>query len=144
MKLRYHILSGIGLGAAAGLAGAGKGEIAAAALTAGFLDVDHLVDLAVYRRTKRPGEGFFDVFNEDLWIKNFLLLHSVEILLLLVPLLFVSAHRTILLAAWAGLLLHLLLDQVGNRPYPLTYFFVYRAFRRFDARFFWRKKREGG
>jgi hypothetical protein len=93
-----------------------------AAVVGGVLvDSDHLLDLALYRRAGRRR-----------W--RVLLLHGWEYVVLLLA---AGAHRRaggLARAAALGLVLHLALDQVANRPqHPAFYWLIFRLGRGFVA-----------
>jgi hypothetical protein len=115
---------------------------AAAAFLAGTLiDLDHLLDLKLYQKHRKEGEGLAEVFDAHTWVKSYILLHGIEFIPLLLLALFFAQNTWLWIGIASGYVLHLVMDLVGNRGYPLTYFLTYRIFRGFDARYLWTDSR---
>lgn len=102
-----------------------------------IVDGDHLLDLWLYQKHRRPGETLMDVFDAHTWVRTIIPFHAVELLIFLCAMVFVGSQPWI----WCGVLLgygvHLFMDQVGNNSYPFTYSLTYRIYRGFDARYLW-------
>jgi len=121
----------------AGIAGinyavTGSPPIAISTLSIGFLmDVDHIFDYAYYlykerrqRQQIKAGQSSSNTRKEIR--KTFIFLHSYE---LLIPIWLICVFFfTIPLAIWLTIsfLVHLILDQVSNRPHQLGYFLIFR------------------
>lgn len=120
------------------------GPAAVAFLAGTLVDADHFFDLWKYRKHRRPGEKVLEVIEAHTWVNTFILLHALEYIPLLATMIFVGPQPWI----WGGILLgyglHLAMDMLGNRGYPLTYFLSYRIYRGFDARRLWTDSRPRG
>lgn len=136
-----HTLASAGLGA--GLYALHQDPVPAAAafLTGTFIDLDHLLDLKLYQKHRRPGEGVLEVFDAHTWVKSYIVLHAIEFIPLLLLSLFLSENLWLWIGIASAYILHLVMDVVGNRGFPLTYFLSYRIYRGFDARFLWSDSR---
>ena len=102
------------------------------------MDLDHLPDLIYHQRFRRPGEGLMEVFDRHDWRKTFIPLHGWELAAILGALALFSDHPLLFGGLLLGYGLHLVMDQLGNEAYPLTYVLTYRILRGFDARHIWR------
>ena len=92
-----------------------------------FIDVDHIMDLCIYK--KRLAFTVQDLFNfceREKGGKLYLIFHSYELLALL----WLSIATFHLSAVWLGLAIglsiHIFLDQIANPVRPLVYFLWYR------------------
>ena len=133
-----HLVTTVAASAATAYA-TGSAPLAAAVFAGGFLiDLDHVVDYAVFEKQRdlRPG-AFLRYYVEGHIRRAVLVLHSYELFLLLGVLAWWS--QSILLRGYlVGALMHLALDIVFNgriTPYSIAafYSFGYRLAHRFDA-----------
>lgn len=142
-KIRPLYHAAASAGAAAGLFAVHPDPVCAAAvfLSGTLVDADHLIDLWVYRKHRRPGEKLLQVIESQSWVYNFIPLHALELLPLLAAMIFVAADPWL----WGGILLgfglHLFMDILGNRAFPLTYFLAYRILCGFDSQSLWMDSR---
>lgn len=111
---------------------------AAAAFCVGtFVDLDHILDLWMYQKHRRENEKLMDVFDEHTWVKSYVLFHALELIPILLALAIFSEDSWIWAGVFCGYTTHLVMDIIGNRSFPLTYFLLYRISKRFDARYIW-------
>ncbi|MCA1808264.1 MAG: hypothetical protein ABR497_03860 [Kiritimatiellia bacterium] len=140
MKPLAHVA--VSLAAGAGLGWALKSMTAAlACLTAGVLiDLDHIPDY-FWNFRRRPDAGhFFHVFKHDVLDRVIVVLHSWELMLLLLLGVWWTGWRPLGLGLLCGALLHLSLDQLFNRHSPLAYSLIYRLRRGFAGRYFYGRR----
>ena len=136
MKLQYHIA--ISAPVSLGLYLYFKSLAAAVGcfMAGVFVDLDHLPDYLVYCGFKLTGlKEFFQACHSIKLSKLYLVLHSYEI----IPILILIGHYTnwnnLTVGIFTGFVLHLTLDQFSNRMKyacrPLFYFFTYRLIKGF-------------
>lgn len=92
-----------------------------------FIDLDHVLDLYLYK--KRLFLGLNDLFNfcgREKGGKLYLILHSYELLVLFWIAIFMFRLDINWLGLGVGLSVHLILDQIFNPMMPLAYFLLYR------------------
>jgi len=111
---------------------------ALAAFCAGFLiDGDHLLDLWLYQKHRKPGEKVMEVFDNHMWVTSIVPLHSIELLTVVFYMIFASSQPWL----WGGIFLgfgtHLAMDQVGNNTFPMSYSLLFRISRGFKAHHIW-------
>ncbi len=92
-----------------------------------LIDVDHVVDLCIYKkRIVLSAQALFNFCEREKGGKLYLVLHSYELLALL----WISIGLFKLSDVWLGLALglsvHMALDQFSNPVRPWVYFFWYR------------------
>jgi hypothetical protein len=107
------------------------------ALTMGFLaggvliDVDHLIDYAMHSRF-RYGIGEFCQRCYDRRLAHAtLIFHGWEYLVLLAALAATNDGNPWIVGLLLGMGIHLVCDQVTNKPYPMSYFILWRLGHRF-------------
>lgn len=111
---------------------------AAAVFCSGFLiDGDHLLDLWLYQKHRLPGEGIMDVFDNHTWVKSIIPFHAIEWLFLVFCLVFINGFSWLWCGVFLGFGVHLIMDQVGNKTYPLSYSLIYRWSKNFNAPDIW-------
>ncbi len=95
-------------------------------LSGTLIDFDHFFD---YFKSAGIKFNLNDFFNrcENLQIeKIYLLLHSYELLLLLLLLTHLTSYNSVIIGILFGFSQHLLLDQIFNGVRPLGYFLIHR------------------
>jgi hypothetical protein len=97
-----------------------------------FIDADHLIDYVVMQRPPYSLKRCFDMYYNGRLTHVFLLLHSWDLIAVLALAAMASNWEPVATGLLIGLGHHLLLDQIWNHPYPLGYFFIFRAFSRFS------------
>lgn len=120
MLPQRHLAASLGIGAGMWALTGNPLTLPAAVATGALIDGDHFPEyVAALVFGRRP--------------RVVLLAHAWEWAALGLPLLVLLGGHPVALAAWLGLLSHLVLDQVGNREQvpPLFYFLTWRAWRRF-------------
>lgn len=144
IKPKAHLVASLGVGA--GLYGVNPDPVPAmAAVLAGTLiDLDHLYDLWAYQKHRKPFEKLLTVMDSHHWVKSYIFLHALEGIPFLAAMIFAGTHPWLWTGILVGYTLHLVMDLLGNKCYPLTYFLSYRIYRRFDAPFLWTDSRPGG
>lgn len=90
-----------------------------------FIDVDHLIDYWFEHPFRFDIVHFFKTCEEYHLKRVILIFHSIELLLFLGFLVYIL-REPLLLGITIGIAQHILFDQLFNRIYPFTYFFVYR------------------
>lgn len=133
MRLKGHLVSAAPLGLVVGWAAGSAQAGLAAALAAGLLDGDHVLDYVVSNgRFESLGHMFRYCYRGRL--KRFLLLaHAYEVWLVGLWLLPLWLPPSLVQGLLAGWLLHLVLDQLFNPVNPWTYFLGWRLAHRFEA-----------
>lgn len=126
MKPSIHALASAGA-AAVSFALTSSAETSLAIVVSGvFIDIDHVFDyLREYGFRPRP-VFFYSVFRRIVFKRLFLIFHSWELLATLWALTFLAQTPPILLGCAIGITLHLIMDQIGNQVFPLTYFITWR------------------
>jgi len=132
MKLRAHVVSSSVISAAAYAATRSPTAAMAALLSGIFIDLDHLADFLLSSGEKFSVANLFSWCEELRWDRIFIVLHSIELLVLTAALSYWLRSELLFgLALGAGS--HLALDQVGNREplkgrrsSPWYYFLSYR------------------
>ena len=111
----------------------GSWQMAAASMVTGVLvDIDHVVEYLVEYGFSLDIRRFFRPVFGARYRRVFYLLHAWEWLLLAIPAVWATGF-----AAWAvglliGYLHHLMMDHLGNRGTPYSYFLTWRWRQGFD------------
>jgi len=103
-----------------------------------LIDLDHALDFVVLRKKMFRSVQELKDFCLDKKGKIYLFLHSYELFFVLWALAIGSGVSPVYLGILYGMSTHLLLDQVTNTIYPLTYFFYYRSRLGFSKALFFR------
>jgi len=139
MRPAYHALAGIGLGVPL-LVISGSWQVAGCfSLATTLMDVDHAVDYAFWGKHPLSLKNFL---KKDTTLNSphmVFIFHGYEWVIIMFALAAMFDHPFIVAVA-AGITLHLLMDEVGNRLpntltilHPLFYFFSFRLKHRFRA-----------
>jgi hypothetical protein len=125
MQLKQHIIASAAISAGIYAATKSADMAISSYITGVFIDIDHLIDYWRDRPFNFNLPKFFSTCKDCDLTKTSLALHSFELLMLTVAAAFLT--RSVLLAGIAfGLCQHLALDQLTNKVYPKSYFFIYR------------------
>ncbi len=101
-----------------------------------MLDVDHLFDYyANHGPTVNIKKLYITVERVDLK-RIFLLLHSYELLIFLVVLIYIFSLGDVWKALGIGVVSHVVVDQISNPVKPLAYFLTYRVAKKFEKEAF--------
>lgn len=107
---------------------------ALAIVVGGFLiDIDHFVDYWRFKGKITFGPEFFGDYNSKDG-KVFVVLHSVELMPLIMLITGLLGLAQYGFAFVIGMCFHLVLDYLYNGVHPLAYFFLYRLLLGFNAR----------
>jgi hypothetical protein len=108
-------------------------------ISGGLIDADHILEYAInYGWKGLTIKKVYDASQQSRsrkkvgYKKLHLIFHSVELLGLL-WILYIITNSIYIFALAIGMTIHLIMDYAGNRVYPLSYFFVWRAIKGFDA-----------
>jgi hypothetical protein len=141
MKLPAHVAASAAVAAAA-YAATRSPTVAVAALLSGiFIDLDHVADHLLTSGEKFSVPGFFSWCEELRWERIFIVLHSIELLVLAAALAY-WLRSELLFGLVLGAGSHLALDQIGNRkPLPGHRFSAWHYFLTYRYRMGFRKSR---
>lgn len=129
MKLPHHVAASSVL--CGGMyASSGSLVLAISAFISGVLiDLDHVLDFLFFAKDKFTIRNFFTYYHKNLWDRFAGVLHSWELMFLLLVLSCLFRHPLIIGVA-SGAFLHMLMDQVVNpRIIPIHRLFYFLAFR---------------
>ncbi|QWR78594.1 hypothetical protein [Candidatus Magnetomonas plexicatena] len=139
MKPLWHGIAGAALGLAAYKV---TGSLAFASVSAAaeiLIDTDHIIDHLTQSDKPYDIKAFFSTEESLKWRKIMFVFHSYELILLMAVAAFYFSYP-LLWAAAIGMLLHMILDEIGNRniPFPIRmvpafYFFSCRLINGFNA-----------
>lgn len=112
-----------------------------------MIDLDHIFDWVNNLGLRRGIRSLFNVYNHfdyetfeesrrDI-IYLYLPLHSWELMIGFWSLCLFYPMGPVITSAFLSLTLHLYLDQRYNRFKPLSYFFIYRMYKRFETAALW-------
>ena len=111
-------------------------SVAVATFLAGVVvDGDHLVDYAIYWKSKGGRPPLKELINGSMfrqWGKFGICLHSYELLLPLWALALISDSITLVSWVSFSFVVHLISDQISYPLHPLIYFFTFRLNKRFE------------
>jgi len=136
MKPRTHILSSVVLALVIYYFLKSTAASLATIISGIFIDLDHILDFLISSPDK-----YFSI-KDFLSTKNYMCqknhkayvpLHSYELLLLLWILTYYQNWHPVLIGLSSGLTLHLVLDDIGNHLKTLSYFLIFRAYKKFDV-----------
>ncbi|MBF0463587.1 MAG: hypothetical protein HQK88_04420 [Nitrospirae bacterium] len=114
MKPLWHVIAGAGLGLAAYKV-TGSWEFTSVTVAAEILiDTDHIIDHLTQSDKPFDIKAFFSDEESLKWKKIMFIFHSYELVLLIAVAAFYFSYP-LLLAVSIGMLLHLILDETGNR-----------------------------
>jgi len=140
MKTSYHTAASAA--AAGGIYAWTKSTpLAVSCLISGiFIDVDHIADFFIFSGEKFSLSNFFSWCDDVRWSHVTLLFHSYELYILFAALTFIRWPGNIIAhGVLAGVGLHLVMDQLGNREQPngitlkpLFYFLTFRWLANFE------------
>ena len=100
---------------------------AACFLSGILIDVDHIMDLCIYKkRITFTARDLFNFCGREKGGKLYLIFHSYELLALLWASIFFFHWPTVWLGLAMGVSVHLFLDQIANPVRPWVYFLWYR------------------
>lgn len=91
-----------------------------------LIDLDHLVDYVINCRFRVGLLSFYKRCEQRDLSQAVLLLHGWEYVIVIFIMLVVSDWNAWVAGAWLGFTVHLICDQVTNKPYPLSYFITWR------------------
>ncbi|MDP8246718.1 MAG: hypothetical protein P9M00_01135 [Candidatus Tritonobacter lacicola] len=98
-----------------------------------LIDLDHFVEHFSYRGLSLDLRDMFHLCYYNLHSKLYLLLHSYELLVIIwIAALFV-AKSDFLTGFAIGFTIHIIMDQIDNPARALSYFFIFRAIKKFDG-----------
>ena len=140
MKTKYHVLSSIPLGIGYYAMSKDPVNTLLAMGAAVLIDVDHILDYVLTQKRIDPIPKMVQAFDWLIYVKkNYLFLHSWEIVIALAVFQWISPHPSVM-AILSGYGLHLLIDQIYNsyclgkfNLKPLFYFLCYRMRFNFDV-----------
>ena len=97
-----------------------------------LIDIDHVPDYILLSKERLSIKNFLSWYNEKKWDRIYIILHSYEIIAILVSI--ASLFRNdIIIGVAIGCALHLIADQIGNMTFglgkrlsPWFYFLSYR------------------
>ncbi len=145
MKVKMHIVSSLPLGIGYYLISKDLFATFLAMVSTVFMDTDHILDYIITQRRIDSLNKILKAFDAFAVPKNYFLLHSWELMILLACILSFYPNPY-LIAVLAGCVYHLFLDQVYNTLLlgrynlkMLAYFFTYRMILNFDVRSLRRK-----
>jgi len=128
MKSRYHVAASIIVSAGTYVL-SDSATMAAVTLFSGiFIDADHLIDYVFMHRPPYNIGRFFETYYKNKPTHVFLVLHSWDLILILVPMAMATNGDPFITGLLIGMGHHLLLDQIFNHAYPLGYFLTFRIF----------------
>ncbi len=136
MKPRTHILSSVVLALVIYYFLKSTAASLAVILSGIFIDLDHILDFLISRPDRYFNLKDFFLTENYMRRKNhkaYVPLHSYELLLLLWLLTYYKEWNPILIGLSSGLTLHLILDDIGNHLKTLSYFLIFRAYKKFDV-----------
>ena len=119
MKPAAHIAISTGLGAGVATFTGSPWAFATTLGTGILVDADHVLD-------------YYRWYVRHKIHRVFYLLHAWEHLAILVAISALSDWHPLLIGTTLGYLSHLIADQLGNDPYPLSYSIIYRAIHGFN------------
>ncbi len=133
MKVSRHIIVSVSVGAVVSFWFNNLYAGIICLLSGVLVDSDHILEYIIeYRWRDFTFKKCYVACENNQFKKIHLVLHSIEIILVLWV--FVVYTRNIyLFAGTLGYSVHLLLDIVGNRASPRSYFFIWRAVNKFSA-----------
>ncbi len=113
-------------------------EFALAAIVAGiFTDIDHFFDYVMEYGWSFKLDLFFRSSHEGLYQRAYLLFHGWEWVIFWAIATYASGFWEPVLGILCGYMLHMILDQIFNRPKPWTYSLLWRWRHKFEyKRFF--------
>jgi hypothetical protein len=115
--------------------------IASAFLLGGvFIDIDHIFDYLINFKFKFRLKHFFIAFGKETLPKIFIVLHSWELVFIILPVIYFNGMNSVALSFAAGYILHLSLDNIANKCSCFAYFFIYRLIHEFQGKYFYGKK----
>jgi hypothetical protein len=124
-----------------------KSEHLLVAVTFGWLvDADHFLDY-FYFSAKKKNKWSLKQFLSGVYFKEsgkiFLVMHSFELcfVLGLLAIFYTGPLADLFFTACVALTVHLIHDQITNRPHILGYFFCARLYSKFEANWFCRIKK---
>jgi len=111
-------------------------------LTGIFIDLDHFLDFWFIgeRKISLNIKKFFEYFYNHKYKKAVILFHSIELIPIIILLGNFLFSKIVTYGILFGFISHILTDYVGNGVKPLTYFFIYRLYKKFDVSCFCRCK----
>lgn len=129
MKLSHHVAASSILGGGM-YASSGSIVLAISTFISGVLiDLDHVLDFLFFARDKFTIRNFFSWYHKNLWDRFAVILHSWELMFLLLVLTCLFRHPFII-GVTSGAFLHMLMDQIVNsRTVPIHRLFYFLAFR---------------
>lgn len=137
MKMHQHAAISIGVSGVFWLATQSVSGTLACFLAGILIDLDHIIDyLFNYGLPFKP-KRFFRVFEFEVADNIFVFLHSWEMMLLGLAILWVMDGKPVLLGLFVGGLSHLALDHFFNHHSPWAYFFAYRLRHRFSGKHYY-------
>jgi len=130
MKVRYHVLVSAAVAPVAWKASHSVAVVLGWVAGGVLVDLDHLVDYVLHYGWRVSPERLFRASYQGEYERAYLPLHAWEVWLASAAVGLVSGVPWLMGVA-AGWGLHLLLDQLFNRPHALAYSLVYRWARGF-------------
>ena len=131
MKVEHHAVASLALGAGLFLRFQSWPLSLSAWLAGTLIDVDHLLDYVCDYGLPRSIGHVFSVCRRRALRRIFLLFHSWEWVLITWAVAGMTGWNPWVVGAAAGYSLHMLADQIVNRPYPFGYLLLWRAVHRF-------------
>lgn len=98
-----------------------------------LIDADHLLDYAMSHKFSLDLRKIYDACSEVQLTRMPLVLHSYEFVIAVWLAITLFSLNSGWVAFAAGITQHLIIDQIYNPVKPLSYFFIYRLARNFDA-----------
>jgi len=136
MKPRTHVLSSVVLALVIYYFLESTATSLAVIISGVFIDLDHIYDFWISRPPKFLNINHFlttEKYMRQINQKAYVFLHAYELLLLLWLATVYSKWHPVLLGISAGFSLHLVLDDIGNHLKTLSYFLIFRAYKKFDV-----------
>ena len=110
-----------------------------------LIDLDHVFDyIREHNIRSLSVKRLLETCYEDRFEKVILIFHSYELLFILWIVITIFKLGIYWVALALGLTMHLVLDQLRNNTFVLSYFFTYRWMNNFEIKYISRKRRGKG
>jgi len=101
-----------------------------------FIDLDHFFDYWISNKKISTGKEFFDFFYEKKSQKVYVFFHTVELISIIFIIGKIILNDLITYSIILGFTVHLIMDYIGNKPKPPSYFLTYRVYKKFNREIF--------
>ena len=96
-----------------------------------LIDLDHIPDYLFFKKGNLNLKDFFSDYLNIKLSRYYLIFHSYELIFILFSLYIFVGKDPILIGLIVGITIHILLDHLTNTKNPFSYFFIYRALKKF-------------